>query len=413
MYKRELYLKKIQKFIEKPVVKVITGMRRVGKSYFLRMIIDHLHDNGVGDSQIIYVDMESLDFEFIGDHRELNQFVQQTTKERGNEKKAKYLFVDEIQKIENWEKCIASLLGSGSYDIFISGSNAQMLSSELASLLSGRYIEFPVYSLSFYEFMDFIGKEKKTALQLFSQYLEQGGFPALTHFDNDREVSYQYISSLYNTILLKDVVKRYRLRNITLLEGITRYAFDNIGNIFSAKKISDFLKSQKLSVGVETVQNYLAYICSTYALHKVQRFDIKGKRILELHEKYFLGDIGLRHALLGYREGDIGGILENIVFLELKRRGYTVFIGKLGTKEVDFIATRAEEKVYIQVAYLLASEETVEREFSPLLEIKDNYPKYVLSMDTAFGSDYEGVKRLHITDFLLRCRCSEETFENG
>ena len=398
MYTRNLYLGKIIKYLNTPTVKVITGMRRVGKSYFLRMIINHLKENGVAEGQIIYIDMESLDFEFIQDYKELNNYIIQKSKDK---KDKFFLFIDEIQQIEKWEKCVASLLGSGEYDIFISGSNASMLSSELATLLSGRYIEFPLYSLSFGEFIEFMGNSQENAHSQFSSYLQFGGFPALHHFDLDQEIVYQYISSLYNTILLKDVIKRHKVRNINLLEGITRYAFDNIGNIFSAKKLSDYLKSQKMSLGVETVQNYLSYICSTFALHKVQRYDIKGKRILELHEKYFLGDIGLRHALLGYREADISGMLENIVFLELKRRGYDVYIGKLGTLEIDFIATRANEKLYIQVAYLLANPKTIEREFAPLRAIKDNYPKYVLSMDTILGSDYEGIKRLNLIDFLL------------
>lgn len=344
--------------------------------------------------------MESMDFDFISNYQQLHDFI----KNRLNpspERKI-YLFIDEVQEIEGWEKCIASYLGTDNYDIYLTGSNAGMLSSELASLLSGRYIEFPIYSLSFSEFLDFMGKKEAGAQNNFPIYLQYGGFPALSHFDLDKEIVYQYISSLYNTILLKDVVKRYHVRNITLLENITKYTFDNIGNIFSAKKISDYLKSQRLSIGVETVQNYLSYLCSTFALYKVQRYDIKGKRILELHEKYYLGDIGLRHALLGYREADIAGMLENLVFLELKRRGYDIFIGKYGTKEIDFIATKAGDKLYVQVSYLLGSKQTIEREFSPLLAIRDNYPKYVLSMDTIFGSDYDGIKHLNLIDFLLK-----------
>lgn len=344
--------------------------------------------------------MESVEFDFISNYQQLHNFI----KNRLNpspEKKI-YLFIDEVQEIEGWEKCIASYLGSGNYDIYLTGSNAGMLSSELASLLSGRYIEFPIYSLGFSEFLDFMGKKEVEAQKHFPLYLQYGGFPALSHFDLDKEVVYQYIGSLYNTILLKDVVKRYHVRNITLLENITKYTFDNIGNIFSAKKVSDYLKSQRLSIGVETVQNYLFYLCSTFALHKVQRYDIKGKRLLELHEKYYLGDIGLRHALFGYRESDIAGMLENLVFLELKRRDYKISIGKYGTREIDFIATKADEKSYLQVSYLLASKETIEREFSPLLAIKDNYPKYVISMDTIFSTDHDGIKHLNLIDFLLK-----------
>ena len=398
MHKRNLYIDKIRPFIDKPVVKIITGLRRVGKSYFMRQIMEYLKDQGIRKEQIIYIDMESLDFDFISDYRHLNNFIKKTNPQRGGKC---YLFLDEVQEIDGWEKCVTSYLGSGNYDIYLSGSNAALLSSELASLLSGRFIEFPIYALSFTEFLDFMGKKKTNGHAHFPIYLQYGGFPALPHFDLDKEVVYQYIGSLYSTILLKDVVKRYGVRNITLLENITKYAFSNVGNIFSAKKISDYLKSQKMSIGVETVQNYLSYLCSTFAMHKVQRYDIKGKRILELHEKYYLGDIGLRHALLGYSDADIAAMLENLVFLELKRRGYEVFIGKFGNREIDFIATKAEEKLYVQVAYLLVSEQTIEREFHPLLAIKDNYPKYVLSMDTVFGSDYEGIKRVNLIDFLL------------
>lgn len=397
MYKRKLYLDRIRKFIDKPIIKIVVGMRRVGKSYFLKLVMDELMHNGVTDDQIIYLNFDSLEFDHLRNYQALNEYII----ERSGGSKKKYLFIDEVQEVTDWEKCIESLFASDRYDIYISGSNAQMLSSELATKLAGRYVEFPIYALGFSEYMQFMKKDSTLAHSEFQSFLIYGGFPALQHFDLDREVVYQYVSSLYNTILLKDVVKRNSIRNISLLENITKYVFDNIGNIFSAKRLADYLKSQRISLGVETVQNYLSYICSTYALHKVQRYDIKGKRLLEVHEKYYLGDVSLRHAVIGYREGDISGILENIVYLELLRRGYSVSIGKLGDAEIDFIATRADEKIYIQVAYLLASEKTILREFTPLLKIADNYPKYVLSMDELFGGDYEGIKRLNIVDFLL------------
>ncbi len=399
MYKRTIYLDKIRKFIDKPVIKIITGMRRVGKSYFLKLIMEDLRENGVTDDKIIYLNFDSLEFDHLKNYKALNDHVIERITAI---KRARiYLFIDEIQEVEGWEKCIESLFSSEQLDIYISGSNAHMLSSELATKLSGRYVEFPIYTLGFSEYLQFMNKDISQAKSEFKSYLIYGGFPALMHFDLDREVVYQYISSIYNTILLKDVVKRNNIRNISLLENITKYVFDNVGNIFSAKRLADYLKSQKMSLGVETVQNYLSYICSTYALHKVQRYDIKGKRLLEVHEKYFLGDIGLRNAVIGYREGDIAGVLENIVYLELRRRGYSVSIGKIGDAEVDFIATKSEEKIYIQVTYLLASEKTIKREFSPLLKISDNYPKYVLSMDELFGNDYQGIRRLNIIDFLL------------
>ena len=374
-------------------------MRRVGKSYFLKMIIQELEERGIPANRIIYINLDSLDFDHLKSYKDLNNYI---TDKSSKIKTGKiYLLIDEIQNISDWERCIEALFTTERFDIYITGSNAHMLSSELATRLSGRYIEFPIYTLGFNEYMQFMQIDPAQTRSAFKSYLIYGGFPALIHFDSDREVIYQYISSIYNTILLKDVIKRNSIRNIVLLENITKYVFDNIGNIFSAKKLADYLKSQRLALGVETVQNYLAHICSSYAIHKAQRYDIKGKRLLEVHEKYYLGDIGLRNALLGYRENDISGILENIVYLELKRRGYTVSIGKLGKLEIDFIATRRDEKIYIQVAYLLASPETIEREFGPLMKIGDNYPKYVLSMDEVFGTDYNGIKRRNIIDFLI------------
>lgn len=399
MYKRHLYLNKISSFINKPIIKVITGMRRVGKSYFIRQIIEKIEDQNIDEQHILYINKELFEFNFIRDYKDLYQYVDNKFSHVSGQK---YIFIDEVLEILNWEKTIASLFAKEDVDIYITGSNAHLFSSELATLISGRYIEFPIYSLSFEEFLQFRGENREDNSKEFLKYLKFGGFPAIHHFDLNEELIYQYINSLYNTIVLKDIIKRNKVRNVQLLENIIQYAFDNIGNIFSARKVSDFLKSQKLKVGIETVQNYLSYLMSTFMLYKVPRYDIKGKRRLEIHEKYFLGNIGLRHALLGYREGDISGILENVVFLELKRRGYKVFVGKLNNKEIDFIAERENEKIYLQVTYLLSTRETVEREFSILQSIPDNYPKYVISMDTAFGEDLKGIKRVNIIDFLLR-----------
>ncbi len=399
MHRRNLYLKKIIPFVNKPVIKVITGMRRVGKSYLLKLIIETLSaQKSNGPDQILYINKESLDYDFIKDYKDLHNYVKASFK---SVEGSKYLLVDEIQEIHNWEKAVSSLFSEGDIDIFLTGSNAHLLSSEIATLISGRFVEFPVYTLSFEEFLLFRGKNKKDMHTEFPIYLKFGGLPAIHHFDFDEEVVYQYIGSLYNTILLKDVIKRNNVRNVHLLENITRYVFDNVGNIFSAKKISDYVKSQKMKVGTETIQNYISYILSTFALHKVARYDIKGKRILEIHEKYYLGDIGMRHALLGYKAADISGVLENIVYLELKRRGYQIYIGKFGNREIDFIAEKENRKMYIQVTYMLSSPETIEREFSALRSIKDNYPKYVISMDTVFGNDFEGIRRINLIEFLL------------
>ncbi len=397
MFRRNLYLKKIAPLIAKPVIKVITGMRRAGKSCLMQLIIEDLKVQYIEEKRILYISKESLEYDFINDYKALYSYVRQQFQ---NIHDLKYLFVDEIQEIRLWEKAVTSFFSEGDIDIYITGSNAHLLSSEIATLISGRYIEIPVFTLSFDEFLLFRGRNENLQDE-FTAYLKFGGFPALHHFELNKNVVYQYISSIYDTILLKDVIKRNNVRNVRLLENITRYIFDNIGNIFSAKKVADYVKSQKMSISVETVQNYISYLISTFALHKVPRYDIKGKRLLEIHEKYYLGDIGLRHALLGYREGDISGILENIVFIELKRRGYKVYIGKSGDKEIDFIAENEKNRNYIQVAYMLSSEETIEREFSVLLGIRDNYPKFVLSMDTVFGKDIEGIQRINLIDFIL------------
>lgn len=398
MYTRNFYLDRIKSFINKPVIKVITGMRRVGKSYFLRQIIELLHHQGVPAKNILYIDKEQLDFDFIQDYHHLDKYIREQFFQIDGDK---YLFVDEIQDIAQWEKTINSILNKGGCDIYITGSNAHLLSSELATLISGRYIEFPIYTLSFKEFLQFRGAKKQESVVEFQNYIRFGGLPALHHFDLIEDVVYQYLKSVYDTILLKDIIERNNIRNVHLLENINKYLFDNIGNIFSSKRVSDYLKSQKLNVGVETVQNYIGYLLSTFAAYKVQRYDIKGKRILEIHEKYFAGDIGIRHALLSYRETEITGVLENLVFLELKRRNYLVYIGRLGDREIDFIAEKDGKRIYIQVAYLLAVAEVVEREFTPLQQVKDNYPKYVVSLDTMWGNNYEGIKRMNLMDFLL------------
>jgi predicted AAA+ superfamily ATPase len=398
VYTRNFYLNKIKSFMGKPVIKIITRVRRVGKSCFLKQIIQLLKQQQVNEKNILYIDMEQLEFDFIKNYRDLDNYVNRSFSSIPGDK---YLFIDEIQEIEQWEKTINSLLNKGSMDIYITGSNAHLFSSELATLVSGRYIEFPIYSLSFKEFLLFRGNQKKDQSQEFQDYLRFGGLPGIHHFEFVEDILYQYLRSIYDTIVLKDIIKRHDIRNVHLLENINKYLLDNIGNTFSARRISNYLKSQKLSVGVDTVQNYISYFLDTFAAFKIQRYDIKGKRILEFHEKYFLADVGLRHAVLSYRASELPGVLENLVFLELKRKNYTVYIGKLGDNEIDFIAEKKDKKLYIQAAYLLATEEIIKREFTPLQQIRDNYPKYVLSTDTLLGNDYEGIRWMNIMDFLL------------
>jgi uncharacterized protein len=395
---RDEYLEKIGAFINKPVIKIITGIRRSGKSYFLKQIIEKLIINGTCEKQILLIDKELVDFDHIKDYEDLHKL----TDKYFDKRKKNYLFIDEVQKIQGWENAINSIFKKANCDIYLTGSNAYMLSSELATYLSGRYIEFPIFTLSFKEFLKFRGRNKPSAIKNeFKLYRKFGGFPALHNFDLEESTVYPYLTAIYNSILLKDVVAKNDIRNVSLLENLARFSFDNIGSKFSAKSIADYLKSQNIKIGTDTAVNYLKHLNAAYILYKVPRFDIKGGKLLEIYEKYFLGDIAIKSAVLGFREAEIGGLLENIVFLELMRRGYRVNIGKLDNLEIDFIAKKEDELIYIQIAYLLESPETIEREFKPLLEIQDNYPKLVLSMDEDWGKDYKGVKRLNIIDFLL------------
>ena len=402
MIKRDLYLEEIKKYMNKPIIKVITGMRRSGKSMILKLIQEELEKMGIVKENIIYMNFESLVFIDIKDFEALYKHI---IKKTFNKKGKIYILSDEIQEVKGWEKAINSFLVDLDVDIYITGSNANLLSSELATYIAGRYIEIKIYPLSFQEYIDFASENnKKTPLSIdeyFYQYLNFGGLPGIHIFNYNKEEIYQYLADVYNSILLRDVIARNNIRDIELLERVVLYIMDNIGNTFSAKSISDFLKNQGRKLSIETIYNYLKALENAFIISKVQRYDIKGKNILETQEKYYLSDLGFRNAKLGYQSNDISSYLENIIFLELLRRKYKVNVGKKNNKEIDFIANLRDENLYLQVTYLLASPETIEREFSPLKAIKDNYPKMVLSMDNLSESNIEGIKRKRIIDFLL------------
>lgn len=397
MILRKKYLKKISAYINKPVIKVITGMRRVGKSYFVKQIIDELKKNGTKSNNILYINKELIKYDFIKDYKDLHKYVSEYFKDSEN---IAYLFVDEIQEVEKWEKAISSFFAEEKYDIFITGSNSNLLSSEISTLISGRYVEVNIYGLSFNEFLDFRQIQNPNISNEFKLYLQFGGFPVIHNFDFNEELIYQYINSLYNTILLKDVISRHNIRNVRLFQDIVKFVFSNLGQIFSSNSISKYLKNQKKNIGTDTIQNYLLYLEASFMIHKVQRYDIKGKKILELFEKYYLGDIALKNAVIGYKDSDIAGMLENIVFLKLKQENYKVFIGKFDDLEVDFIAKKNGNITYVQVSYLLETEKTRKREFKVLEKIKDNFPKYVLTMDNLPKSNQNGIIRMNIIDFL-------------
>ena len=379
------------------MIKVISGLRRCGKSTFMKMLIDHLIKKGTAESNIIYISMELMEFEFINDYKALYKHVKNVLPK---DSKKKYLFVDEVQEIPGWEKAVNSIYAENLADIYITGSNSRLFSSEFATLLTGRYIEIPMFTLGFNEFLQFRGTDNEKEKE-FELYLKYGGLPGIHNLDFEDEIIFQYINSIFNTILLKDIVARYSIRDISLLEKITAFVFDNCGSITSSKKIADYLKSQHIKTGVDTVQNYISYLRDAHLIYKTGRFDLKGKRHLELHEKYYTSDVGIRHSVLGYKKNDIAGLLENIVYLELLRRGFTVSAGKFDDLEVDFVASRNDEIIYLQVTYLLASKEVEDREFKPLEKINDNYPKIVLSMDAIWGTNRNGIVRKNIIDFLL------------
>ncbi len=401
MIARSRYLDILRPFIDKPLIKVISGVRRCGKSTFLRQIASFLIETGVKGNNVLIINKELLEFDFIKTYKDLHDFVQSYFKgKRGR----RYLFVDEVQEIEAWERCIASLLAEANTDIYISGSNARLLSSDLATLLTGRYIQIMMYPFSFREFSEMAGNTNPStdAGSVFDRYIKFGGFPGLHYLGWEEIPVRQFLESLYNTILLKDIVVRYNVRDVYMLEKITNFLISNCGSITSANKISAYVKSQHRKISVDTVQNYIFYARNALLTHQVKRYDLKGKRILESLEKYYLCDTGLRYALMGYPPENVPGNLENIVLLELLSRGYSVSLGKLNGFEVDFIAEKGSEKIYFQVCMTLKEEKTIQREYRPLEAIDDHFPKYVLSLDQGFETSLKGVQWMNIKDFLLQ-----------
>ncbi|MDP2692347.1 MAG: ATP-binding protein [bacterium] len=401
MILRPVYLETIKPFIDKPQIKILTGIRRSGKSTVLRLLKEELLAQGVKPEQIIVVNFESFIYADILKAASLYHYI----KNRIENTQTYYLLLDEIQEVEDWEKAVNSFLVDFKVDIYLTGSNSHLLSSELATYLAGRYVEIPVFTLSYKEFLDFRNhyfSKKQNTGNLFLHYLRMGGFPVIHTADYPEESAYKIVYDIYSSVILRDTVQRYKIRDVELLERVIKFALDNIGNTFSGKNVADYFKSQQRKVDVNTVYNYLNALEGAFILYRVPRYDIKGKEILKTQEKFYVSDISIIYATMGNRDRMIAGILENIVFLELKRRGYKVYVGKLETKEIDFIAERNGEKCYVQVAYKIENEQTVKREFGNLLSINDQYPKYVITMDEFWKDSIEGVNHLYITDFLLK-----------
>ena len=396
LIQRDAYLNFIENYIDKPIVKVLIGMRRVGKSAIIKLLINKLLKKNISASNILYINKESLEFDEIKNYKDLYRYAINYFK---GIKNRKYIFIDEIQEIAEWEKSVNSFLADNYGDITISGSNSKLLSSELATLLSGRYIEIPVYPLTFKEFLQFRSKKTDTETE-FKNFLRYGGLPGIHLLPLKDDTIFAYLNSILNTVLYSDVIIRHKIRDAAVFDRVVKYLFDNIGNITTAKKIADYFKSQKVKVSVDTVLNYITYLETSLIINRVPRYDIKGKKFLEFHDKVFLNDIGLRNGLIGYREKDINGLLENIVYKELQSRGYKVSVGVLNQLEIDFIAEKQNDIKYIQVCYLLNSEDTVEREFGSLEKISNNYEKIVVSMDKFFPEERNGIFHKYLIDFL-------------
>ena len=406
MFQRKVYLDRLIGWREHQLIKVVTGVRRCGKSTLFSLYMDYLKLTGVADEQIIYINLEDVDNEFLLDYRTLHTYI----KGRLCNDRYTYVFIDEIQQCPQFEKAVDSLFIKKNVDVHITGSNAHMLSGELATLLSGRYVEIPMLPLSFAEYLEFIGAEKRgnnfgsnfNDFNDFNDYLRFGSFPYVTALGQDRSVIWQYIDGIYNTILVKDVAKREGISDIAVLESIARFLCGNVGSPVSAKKISDTINSGGRRISVNTVDRYLRALCDSFLFYKADRYDIKGKQSLKTLGKYYIVDIGLRDILVSSSSGDLGHLLENIVYLELLRRGYKVSIGKLADKEVDFVADNADGLIYIQVSASTLDENTLKRELEPLKKISDNHPKLLLTMDEYMpNANYDGILKMGVLEWLL------------
>ena len=399
MIERPLYLNKIMPFVDTPFVKILTGVRRCGKSTILKMIQKKLkEEHHITDEQILSYCFDSMEYEDM-----TSKELYQELKTKILNTKKTYLFLDEIQEINGWEKVVNTLASDYDVDIYITGSNSRMMSSEISTYLTGRYVTFHIYTLSFDEYLMF--KKSYSTIydikQEFNQYVRLGGFPATHLQEYSQDEVYTIVRDIYNSTIFSDIVRRNQVKKIDQLERVVKYTFNNVGNTFSAKSISNYLKSEQRKIDNETVYRYLEKLQKAYILHRCSRYDLQGKSILKTQEKFYLADISLRYAVLGYTIDSVASSLENIVYLELKRRGYDVCIGKYKDKEIDFVATKQNEKIYVQVTQEIKSEKTQKREYEQLLEIKDNYPKYVVLTDDFAGGNYQGIKTMHITDFLL------------
>lgn len=390
---RTYYLEKIKAFIGKELIKVFIGQRRVGKSFMIKSTIDYI-TNQDAKAHIISIDKERYDFDHIDDYHSLIKYVESQVKADTSN----YLFIDEVQEIKEFQKALRHFQNKAIADIYVTGSNADMLSGDLATTLSGRYVAIQISTLSYLEFLKFnsLANDDNSLLK----YLKWGGLPYIKHLPPEDEIIYDYLNNILSTILYKDIISRYKVRNVEFFERLIRYISANTGNLITSKKISDYLKSQRVDISPKVILSYLSFLQNAFLLYKLSRVDIHSKKVFEINHKYYFEDWGLRNALLGLGNYAVPDILENVVFCHLKTHGYQVSIGVMKDLEIDFIAQKGEAKIYIQVAYLITDEKVKQREFGNLLLIKDNYPKYVVSLDPVPMGQYNGIKHMHLRDFL-------------
>ncbi|GFH91258.1 hypothetical protein IMSAGC002_02510 [Lachnospiraceae bacterium] len=396
---RPMYVDKIMAYVDAPFIKILTGIRRCGKSTMLKIIMDRLHyQKNVPKERIVSFRFDSMLYEDMT-AKQMYEELKSKLSENGKT----YFFLDEIQEVNGWERVVNSLASDYDVDIYITGSNSRMMSSEISTYLTGRYISFRIYTLSFEEYLTFKGQHTpvenpRTEL---ANYICLGGFPAVHLQSYSSDEVYTIVRDIYNSTVFSDIVRRSQIRKVDQLERIIKFTFHNMGNTFSAKTISDYLKAERRALDNETVYNYLQKLEGAYLLHRCSRYDLRGKEILKTQEKFYLADTSLRYSVLGYQADTYASSLENIVYLELCRRGYRVFVGKTEDGEIDFVAERLNEKIYVQVTQKIESEKTMKREYERLLSVRDNYPKYVLRTDEFAGGNYEGIKTMHVADFLL------------
>lgn len=395
MIVREHYMNTLKTYRDVPIVKVLAGIRRCGKSTILDMLQENLLQSGIAADHIISMRYTSEDFDDGMTDKDMYNGIKNQMADDGRY----YLLLDEVQEIDGWEKAVNSLLENANTDIYVTGSNSKLMSSEISTYLTGRYISIPVYTLSFSEYLEFKKSDSRSTMELLNDYLRLGGFPIVALSNFDERSAYQIVEGIYNSVITNDITRRHNIMNFDLFNRVVKYIVENVGKTFSAHAISKFLKSEGRSLSVEAVYNYLNWLEKAFVVYRCQRYDMQGKSVLKTQEKFYLADASLKYCIMGFNPKSIAAMLENVVYFELKRRGYEVYIGKNGTKEIDFVAVRRDERIYVQVCRRLPEES--DREIANLLEIRDHYPKYVVTLDELAAGNVNGVKIVHLADFLL------------